>query len=167
MMNKRIAESTIDASLDAFLHEAQEGDAYKARQLHEMLDFMLTERETPDGQLWLTEHGRMLLANMHRQLSHCEGSDKHFQETVLEAVQLKPQFGHWQDTCDFVRDLRIAINVANELCQQHEAGREQDVMEAAVVVANTGGFGMTASRINEIYEEVAANVGGFKEISHH
>lgn len=167
MTNKRIAETTIDASLDAFLHGAQEGDVYQARQLHEMLDFMLTEREMPEGHLWLTDHGKMLLAEMHRQLSHCEGSGKQFRDTVLEAVQLKPQFGHWQDTCSFVRDLRIAINVANELCQQHEAGKEQSVTEAAELVAQSGEFDLDPSQISEIYEEVSATVGGFKEISQH
>ena len=61
MMNTRMSEATINASLDAYLHGAQEGDTSQARRLHEMLDFMLTEREMPEGQLWLTEHGKMLL----------------------------------------------------------------------------------------------------------
>lgn len=167
MITRRIAETTLDSSLDAFLHGAREGDSYQARQLHELLDFMLTERETPEGRFWLTDHGKMLLAEMHRQLSHCEGSGRHFRDTVLDAVQLKPQFGHWQDSCDFVHDLRVAIHVANELCQQQTDGRKQDVVVAATEVANNGEFDLTPSRIREIYEEVAATVGGFKEISQH
>ena len=58
MRHVRIDEAAINNSLDAYLHGAQEGDNDQARRLHEMLDFMLTEREIPDGQLWLTEHER-------------------------------------------------------------------------------------------------------------
>ena len=62
MTNRRMAEATINATLDAHLHGAREGDAGEARQLHDMLDQMLTERELPEGRLWLTDHGKMLLA---------------------------------------------------------------------------------------------------------
>ena len=49
MTDKRMAEATINDSLDAYLHGAEEGDPYQARHLHEMLDLMLTEREIPAG----------------------------------------------------------------------------------------------------------------------
>ena len=74
MTGPRMNEATINASLDAYLHGAQQGDAQQARHLHEMLDLMLTEREIPEGQLWLTEHAKMLLAEMHRQLAKCKGN---------------------------------------------------------------------------------------------
>ncbi len=164
MTHKRMDESAINASLDAYLHGAQGGDVYQARRLHEMLDFMLTERDSPDGQMWLTEHGKMLLADMHRQLSHCESGD-HLSETVLDAVQLKPRTGHWQDMCGFVRDLRIALTVANELCEQRDAGGQPDLARAAKAVADRGEFGLNSSRISDVYDEVASTVGGFKEIS--
>ena len=166
MTHQRMDEATINASLDAYLHGAQEGDTSQARRLHEMLDFMLTEREIADGQLWLTDHGKMLLAEMHRQLSHCEGGGDQFRATVLDAVQLGPHRGHWHDTCSFLRDLRIATTVANELCEQRDAGREPNVTQAAKAVAEQGEFGLNTSNICKIYDEIAATVGGFKEISH-
>ncbi len=165
MTGTRMSEATINTSLDAFLHGAQDGDAHQARQLHEMLDLMLTEREVSDGQLWLTDHARMLLADMHRQLSQCKGGSEQFQDIVLEAVQLKPHKGHWQDTCSFLRDLRIATTVANELCEQRDAGREPDVALAAKLVADSGEFGLSPSNVCDVYEEIASTVRGFKEIS--
>jgi len=165
MTAKRMAETTINASLDAYLHGAKEGDAYQARHLHEMLDLMLTEREIPDGQLWLTEHGKMLLAEMHRQLSHCGGGGEHLRDTVLDAVQFRPHRGHWQDTCSFLHDLRVATTVANELCEQRDAGREPNIAEAAKAVADRGEFGSDPIQIQEVYDEIASTVSGFKEIS--
>ena len=166
MTHNRLAETTINTSLDAFLHGAQEGDANKARQLHEMLDLMLTEQEVPDGRMWLTDHGKEMLADMHRRLSKCEGGGVHLRDTVLEAVQLMPHKGNWEDTCSFLHDLRIATSVANELCEQRGAGKEPDVTFAAKAIAERGEFGLNPSQICEIYEEIAATVGGFKEISH-
>ena len=166
MMHKRMKETAIDASLDAYLHGAEAGDAEQARRLHGMLDKMLTEREAPEGKMWLTDHGRMLLADMHRQLSHCEGSGGELGEYVLEAVQLKPHQGHWRDTCSYLRDLRIAITVANELCQQRSAGDEPDVTLAAMVVADRGEFDLNPSQIREIYDEIATTVVGFRDIAH-
>jgi hypothetical protein len=165
MTDKRMHEATINSSLDAYLHGAKEGDADQARRLHEMLDLMLTEREIPDGQLWLTDHGKMLLADMHRQLSQCGGSGGHLRDTVLDAVQFKPYQGHWQDTCSYLHDLRIATTVANELCEQRDAGREPNVTQAAKAVADHGEFGLDSSRICEIYDEIALTLGGFREIS--
>jgi len=165
MTHKRMDETTINSSLDAFLHGAQEGDTYQARRLHEMLDLMLTERDSPDGQLWLTDHGKMLLAEMHRQLSHCEGRGDKLRDKVLDAVQLKPHKGKWQDTCSFVHDLRIAISVANELCQQRDAGGQPDLSEAAQAVARRGDYDLEPSRLCEVYDEIASTVGGFEEIS--
>lgn len=124
MTHSRMAEAAINASLDAYLHDAQHGDVNQARCLHDMLDKMLTEQESAEGQLWLTEHGKMLLADMHRQLSHCEESGNALNEHVLDAVRLKPRKGHWPDSCDFVADLRIALSVANELCIQGKSGCE-------------------------------------------
>jgi len=158
-------ETTINASLDAYFHGAQEGDADQARRLHKMLDSMLTEREIPDGQLWLTDHARMLLANMHRQLSHCDGSGDQLRDTVLDAVQLMPHKGHWQDTCSYLCDLRTAIAVANELCEQRAAGKEPNVTQAVKSVADGGEFGLDPFRIREIYDEIASTIGGFREIS--
>jgi hypothetical protein len=165
MIHKRMDEASINTALDAYLHGAQEGDFHQARQLHEMLDLMLTERELPDGQLWLTEHGKMLLADMHRQLSHCAGEGDQLRDTVLEAVQLKPHQGKWKDTCSYVRDLKIAITVANELCEQRNTGRNPDITEAAQVVADSGEFDMDLSRICEVYDEIASTVGGFREFA--
>lgn len=165
MTNKRIAEATINASLDAHLHGAQSGDAGEARQLHEMLDLMLTEREMPEGRLWLTEHGKMLLAEMHRQLSHCQSSGDQLRQDVLGAVQFKPHASHWQDSCSFVHDLRIAMTVANELCIQREAGNTLSVTEAAKTVANRGELELSAEQLAEVYEQIASTVGGFREIS--
>ena len=163
MTHQRIAEGTINASLDAYLHGAQKGDTNQARHLHEMLDLMLTEREISDGQLWLTEHGKMLLADMHRQLSHCEGSGEKLRETVLDAVQLKPRETHWKDTCSYVHDLRVAIAVANELCEQRGAGKKPDLSEAAKTVADSDEFSLDQIRICEVYDEIASTVGGFRE----
>jgi hypothetical protein len=166
MTHKRMNEAQIDKSLDAFLHGAQEGDARQARKLHELLDQMLTEREIPDGQLWLTDHGRMLLAEMHRELSHCEGGGHQLSTTVLEAVQLRPHRGHWRDSCSFVHDLRIAIAVANDLCEQRNKGEKPDISKAAQAVADIEETGLNPSAVQEIYDEIAATVGGFREISH-
>jgi hypothetical protein len=102
---------------------------------------------------------------MHRQLSQCKGGGEQFQDVVLEAVQLKPHKGHWQDTCSFLRDLRIATTVANELCEQRDAGREPNVTLAAKVVADSGEFGLSPSNVCDVYEEIASTVRGFKEIS--
>jgi hypothetical protein len=161
-----MTEAAIDASLDAYLHGAKEGDANQSRRLHEMLDLMLTERENSDGQLWLTEHGKMLLAEMHRRLSQCEGSGDQLLDTVLDAVQLKPRKSSWQDTCSYVHDLRVAITVANELCEQRKAGTKPSVSLAAKAVADRGEFDLTAERMCEVYDEIASSVGGFSEFSH-
>lgn len=166
MMHKQVDEAVINASLDAYVHGALEGDAAQARKLHEMLDSMLTGRDTPEGQLWLTDRGRMLLAEMHRQLGHCEGTGQQFAHAVLEAVRLKPHQGHWDDTCTFIRDLRLAITVANEMCEQREAGGKPDLAKASEVVAEGGEFGSNPARIREVYDEIAATVGGFREIAH-
>lgn len=165
MTNRRMAEATINASLDAHLHGAREGDANEARQLHDLLDQMLTEREIPEGRLWLTDHGKMLLAQMHRELSHCESSGDHLGNEVLEAVQFRPHTSHWQDSCSFVHDLRVAMSVANELCIQRDAGETIDVSAAAERVAARGEYGLDAIRLAEVYEEIASTVGGFREIS--
>jgi len=164
MTTTRMKEGAINASLDAFLHGAQEGDALKARQLHEMLDAMLIEREMAEGKLWLTDHGKMLLAEMHRELSKCEGSGHQLSDIVLEAVQFKPHKGHWDDTCSYLHDLTIAITVANELCAQRKAGQESDVFGAAKVVAESGEFNMDHDQIIGIYEEIASTVSGFRNI---
>jgi len=164
MTNKRMDEAIINTSLDAYLHGAKKGDADQARRLHEMLDLMLTERKIPDGQLWLTDHGKVLLADMHRQLSQCEGD--HLRDTILDAVQFKPRKGHWQDTCSYLRDLRIATSVANELCEQRDAGRKPNITQAAKAVADRGEFGLSPTRICEVYDEIASTLGGFREISH-
>jgi len=165
MTNRRMTEATINASLDAHLHGAQEGDAGEARQLHELLDLMLTEGKMPEGQLWLTEHGKMMLAQMHRELSHCESSGDQLRHEVLGAVQFKPHASHWQDSCSFVHDLRVAMSVANELCIQRESGTTLSVTEAANAVAERGEFGLNADQLAEVYEEIATTVGGFREIS--
>jgi hypothetical protein len=165
MNHKRVSEETINASLDAYLHGATEGDTHQAQHLHEMLGSMLTGKETPEGQLWLTEHGKMLLADMHRQLSHCDCDDERLLSAVLDAVQLKPHQGKWKDTSSFVRDLRIAVTVANELCEQRDSGLLPDPKWAADRIAEGGDFSLDSSRILEIYEEIASTVGGFREIS--
>lgn len=166
MIHKRMDEATIDASLDAHLHAAEKGDASQARRLHEMLDDMLSGREAPEGRLWLTQHGKMLLADIHRQLAHCEGSGEHLKEEVLEAAQFKPREHHWNDTCNFVSDLRVAIAVANQLCEQRSAGQTPSVSLAAETIANSREFCLSKGEISEIYDEIATTVGGFKEISH-
>jgi hypothetical protein len=166
MTHKRVNEAQIDKSLDAYLHGAREGDARQARKLHEMLDRMLTEREMPDGQLWLTDHGKMLLAEMHRELSHCEGGGDQLNDTVLEAVQLRPHKGHWRDSCSFVHDLRIAIAVANDLCEQRNNGEKPDISKAAQTVSDHDESGLNPTAVREIYDEIASTVSGFREISH-
>ena len=89
-MNARhMDEAAINASLDDYLHGAQEGNRYQAQRLHEMLDGMLTEQEMAEGQLWLTDHARMVLAEMHRQLSHCEGEGNLLSDRVMEACYEK------------------------------------------------------------------------------
>jgi len=166
MIETRMDEAAIDARLDTFVRGAREGDALQARHLHEMFDSMLTEAETPDGRLWLTEHGRMLLAGMHRELGRCEATGPSLADAVLEAVRLKPGRHHWDDTCSFIRDLRLAITVANEMCEQREAGGSADLARAAEAVAEAGEFDVSAAQIREIYNEIAATVTGFREIAH-
>lgn len=165
MANKRVDEATINASLDAFLHGSRAGDVEQARHLHEMLDLMLTEREGPDGQLWLTDHGKMLLADMHRELSKCDGCGDRLRDIVLDAVRLGPHKGHWHDTSSFVRDLQIATAVADELCAQRDAELKPDLGGAAEIVSERGGFGMSPPQICEVYEQIAESVEGFREIS--
>lgn len=165
MTSTRMNEGAINASLDSYLHDARNGDVLQARRLHQLLDSMLTEREVSDGQFWLTDHARMVLAEMHRQLSQCKGNGENLRETVLEAVQYKPHTGHWHDTCDYLHDLRIALTVSNELCAQRGAGREPDVDLAVNAVADGGEFNLDASRIRAVYDEVASSVSGFREIS--
>ena len=162
MTHKRMAEATIDASLDAYLHGAKEGDIDQARHLHKMLDQMLTGKELSDGKLWLTEHGKTLLAEMHRQLSHCEGKGDEIRRQALKAVQLHPHGVHIEDNYTYVQDLRIAIAVANELCGQRSAGEKPDVNQAARVVADSGEFDLEPYRICAIFDEFATTVGGFK-----
>jgi hypothetical protein len=143
MNTTRMREAALDASLDACLHDARSGDTRQARRLHELLDHMLTEREGAEGRFWLTDHGRQVLAEMHRGLSRFPDSD----EKIV--------------------DLRVSISVANELCEQRESGDEPNMEAAAERVAERGEFGLDASRIRDVYEEVAAAVGGFREISAH
>ena len=163
MTHARMAEAAINASLDAHLHGAQHGDVNQARSLHDMLDKILVEEETDEGRLWLTDHARMLLAGMHRELSHCEETGPALTEHVLDAVRLKPREGHWHNSCDFVADLRVALAVANELCQLNKAGHEQDLDVAVTRVVENGDYDATA--IRDIYEEIAATVGGFREMT--
>lgn len=165
MAHTRMAEAAINASLDAFLHDAQKGDLNRARGLHGMLDKMLTEQESDEGQYWLTDHARMLLAEMHRQLSHCEVTGNTLGEYVLDAVRFRPREGHWRDPDRFVKDLRVALAVAHELCGQNREGRAPDVDAAAVKVADGGEYGHDANRIRDIYEEIADTVGGFREMT--
>lgn len=165
MTDARMAEAAINASLDAYLKAARKGDARQARQLHEMLDKMLTEQETGDGKLWLTDHGRMLLADMHRQLSACRETGTELSEHVLDAVRLKPAKGHWDDPCNFVSDLRVALAVANELCQQGKSGCDQDLAMAAEKVAGAGEYDLDVDRLMAIYEQIADNVEGFREMT--
>lgn len=165
MNDTRMGETAINASLDACLRAAREGDADQGRRLHELLERMLSERQTKEGRMWLTDHGRTLLADMHRRLSHAEGGGEHLREVVLDAVQLKPRSGHWQDNCSFVRDLRVALSVANELCEQRSAGKEADLDVAAGAVADRGEYDLPPERIRQAYDEIAASVSGFKEMS--
>lgn len=165
MAQARMDEATINASLDAYLHGAEKGDVNQARKLHDMLDRMLSEQEGVRGRLWLTDHARMVLAGMHRELSHCEEKGHELEEHVLDAVRLKPRRGHWKDSCNFVNDLRVAIAVAHELCEQNQAGADTDLDAAVRTVERNGPFGLEAKQIRDIYEDIADTVGGFKEIS--
>ena len=72
MTHARMAEAAINASLDAHLHGAQHGDVNQARCLHDLLDKMLTEQETDEGRLWLTEHGKMLLELCQQNMAESE-----------------------------------------------------------------------------------------------
>lgn len=164
MTTTRLSEETINASLDACLYGAQKGDTAQAKRLHEMLDLMLTERESSEGRMWLTDHGREVLADMHRQLSKCEGNGTRIQDVVLEAVQLKPHMHHWDDTCSYLHDLRVALTVANELCTQRDEGKEPDLSQAAKAVAESGEFGMEPAPIINVYEKIASSVSGFRNI---
>ena len=166
MMQSRLNETVIDSRLDACVRAAQDGDAEQAHKLHELLDAMLVERETPEGRFWLTDHGRMLLAGMHRELGACEGKGQHLAEAVLDAVRFKPHPAHWDDTCSFLRDLRLAITVANHMCEQRESGADPDLDRAAAAVAGGGEFGADAGHIRKTYEEIASTVSGFREIAH-
>ncbi len=165
MTHARLDESAINASLDAYLHGARDGDINQARQLHDLLDRALTEQETDDGRLWLTDHARMLLADMHRQLSHCEETGAALTEHVLDAVQLRPRAGQWPDPCNFVADMRVALAVANELCQQNQAGCAQDLDLAVAQVAEAGEYGTDAAKIRRTYDVIADTVGGFREMT--
>ena len=165
MTQTRMDEARINASLDAFLHHANEGDTEQARQLHGMLDSMLSERETSDGRMWLTDHARMLLAEMHRRLSHCEGSGERLHENVMDAVRLRPHRGHWQDSCEYLKDLKVAISVANELCRQKAEGNPPDIDLAAGTVAESGEYDLEPTRIRDVYDRIASTVGGFREIA--
>lgn len=163
----RMSEGMINASLDAHLHGARQGDALEAKKLHEMLDAMLSERVVDQGQMWLTDHGRMVLAEMHRRLGQCGGKGDELKDVVLEAMQFKPHSGHWDDTCSYLRDLRVALAVANELCVHRDAGNEPNVALAAEEVAESAEFGMEPARIIEVYDEIASTVKGFSAISSH
>lgn len=165
MIHQRMTESAIDASLDAYLNGAQEGDLHQARRMHEMLDSMLTERETPGGRMWLTDHGRTLLADMHRKLSQCESGGDDLRETVMDTVGFRPHESHWNDTCSFIHDLRVATAMANELCRQRDAGGEPDVHLAALTVSELEEFELNPTQVREIYDEIATTVRGFREIS--
>lgn len=165
MNDTRMSEAAINASLDACLWAARDGDADQGRRLHELLEQMLSERQTGGGRMWLTDHGRALLADMHRRLSHAEGGGEHLREAVLDAVQIKPRSGHWQDNCSFVHDLRVALSVASELCELRDAGKEADLDVAAGVVAARGEFDLPPERIRQAYDEIAASVSGFREMS--
>jgi hypothetical protein len=158
-------ETRINASLDTLLHHAREGDVSEARKLHEFLDSMLLEREQPEGKLWLTDHGRLLLAEMHRHLANCKGDDRHLGEEVLEAVELKPHPERWPNTCAYLHDLRVATAVANELCEQSKAGRQASVEHAAQTLFERGDYGIEPERICEIYDRISSTIAGFREIS--
>ena len=62
-------------------------------------------------------------------------------------------------------DLKIAISVANELCEQRGEGMNPNITQAVKAVADHGEFGLNGSRIREVYDEIAATEGGFNEIS--
>lgn len=164
MSQNPISESKIDASLDAFLHGAKTGDVTQAKRLHEMLEQMLVGRELPEGQMWLTDHGRELLAEMHAQLSKCDDCEERLRDVVLDAVRLGPHKGSWHDTSSFFHDLQVATAIANELCLQREEGLARNVEQAAQTVADEGKFDLSPAQINAIYDEIAETVDGFKEI---
>jgi hypothetical protein len=166
MIHKRMKEARIDAALDAYLHGARAGDIHDARHLHETMDLMLSQHEGAEGQWWLTPHARMVLAEMHRSLAHCDGSGEALKDEVLDAVQFAPHTGKWDDTCSYLHDLRIAISVANELCEQRKAGLKPDLPQAVKIVASHGEFDLDPPAIRRVYEEIASTVGGFREISH-
>jgi len=88
------------------------------------------------------------------------------QESVLDAVQLKPRQGQWHDTCEYLHDLRVAIAVANELCEQRAGGGKPNVDKAARAVSERGEFKLDPSQVREVYDEVASTLGGFREIAH-
>jgi len=96
-------------------------------------------------------------------------TDKRMAESTinssLDAVQFRPRKGNWQDTYSYLRDLRIAITVANELCEQRCTSGKPSVPRAAETIAERGEFGLDPARICEIYDEVASTVGGFREFS--
>lgn len=165
MTDAKLAEAALDSSLNAFLHAAQNGDVNQARNLHDMLEKMLTEKESDEGRYWLTDHARSLLAQMHGQLSHCEETGSALSEHVLDAVRLRPRPDRWQDTCKFVHDLRIALAVTHELCEQNKEGCDHDLDMAAGKVADGGEYALDANQIKDIYEQIAATVGGFKEMT--
>lgn len=166
MTHKRMEESAINASLDAYLHGAREGDIGQARQLHGMLDRMLTEQDSSDGRLWLTDHGKTLLADMHHKLSLCEGEGEPFKETVIDAVGLSPSHEYEADMCSFVQDLRVAVSVANKMCEQQNAGGKPDIDLAVEAVADSGEFGLEAADVRAVYDRIATHVSGFREITH-
>ena len=165
MTSIRMDARSLDTRLDASLHAADLGDPVQARQLHDLLDAMLTERESPEGRYWLTDHGRAVLAEMHRALSHCGDDGARLRDHVLRAVHLNVGPGHWKDSCSYVSDLRVAIAVANELCAQRREGGKPDLETASQVVAGTGTFELSAKGVRQVYEQVAAAVGGFREIA--
>ena len=161
MIEKRIDEASLNASLDACLDGARKGDPNQARHLHEILDLMLEERSNADGVLWLTDHAKEVLAGMHQRLSLCEGQGDHLKDDILDAVGFIPHQHPWEDSCGFVQNMRIALAVAHELCRSGG----QDVPGAAEIVAARGEYDLAPEAIVNIYDEIASTVGGFKEIS--
>jgi hypothetical protein len=83
----------------------------------------------------------------------------------MQAVRLQPREDPWTDNCRFVRELRVAIAVANELCVQRDAGGQPDLAAATLTVANRGDFDLSESRIREIYDGISSAIGGFTEIA--
>ena len=72
----------------------------------------------------------------------------------------------WRDNCSFVQDLRVAIAVANELCEQRSAGEQPDLERAVHAVAERGDFGLSEPRVRKVYGEISSAVDGFREIAH-